>query len=141
MLVDIDINKNAKVRVHKIHITGLDSLQKGETVSKLKRAMKKTHEGGLRNFFRSKKFLPEKYEEDKGLTIDRLNGWGYRDALIVSDSIVTIDPKHVDIYLHYPRARSTMYATSTGWATPSIQATSSPKNSAWRKATCTTKSS
>lgn len=41
MLVDIDINKNAKVRVHKIHITGLDSLQKGETVSKLKRAMKK----------------------------------------------------------------------------------------------------
>ena len=114
MLVDIDINKNAKVRVHKIHITGLDSLQKGETVSKLKRAMKKTHEGGLRNFFRSKKFLPEKYEEDKGLTIDRLNGWGYRDALIVSDSIVTIDPKHVDIYLHYSQGKK-YYVRHIDW--------------------------
>lgn len=114
MLVDIDINKNAKVRVHKIHITGLDSLQKGETVSKLKRAMKKTHEGGLRNFFRSKKFLPEKYEEDKGLTIDRLNGWGYRDALIVNDSIVTIDPKHVDIYLHYSQGKK-YYVRHIDW--------------------------
>ena len=95
VIVDININKNEKVKVRKIFITGVDSRHTG----KLKRAMKKTHEKSFRNMFRSKKFLPEKYEEDKGLLIDKLNEWGYRDALIRSDSVQTLDDKHVNIYL------------------------------------------
>ena len=43
--------------------------------------MKKTNEKGkLLNLFRTKKFVNEKYEEDKQLIIDKYNELGYRDA-------------------------------------------------------------
>lgn len=96
VLVDIDINKNEKVKVHKIFITGANP----KHVAKLKRAMKKTHEKSFVNMFRSKKFLPEKYDEDKGLLVEKLNEWGYRDALITADSVQAIDQKHVNIHLN-----------------------------------------
>lgn len=95
MLVDVIINKNEKIKVNRIYITGVEESR----IKKLKRAMKKTHEKGIVNLFRSKKFLPEKYEEDKGFLIDRMNGWGYRDALIKKDSVAAIDNSHVDIYI------------------------------------------
>lgn len=96
VLVDININKNEKVKVKKIFITGVDP----KHVGKLKRAMKKTHEKSFVNMFRSKKFLPEKYTEDKDLLTEKLNAWGYRDALITSDSIETVDDKHVNVHLN-----------------------------------------
>ncbi len=95
VLVDIDIKKNEKIKVGKIFISGADKAH----VGKLKRAMKKTHEKSFRNMFRSKKFLPEKYEEDKGYLVDKLNEWGYRDALVTADSVETVDEKHVNIHL------------------------------------------
>ena len=95
VLVDININKKEKIKVKKIFITGADP----KHVRKLKKAMKKTHEKSLVNLFRSKKFLPEKYEEDKGLLVDKLNSWGYRDAMVKSDSVETVDAKNVNIYL------------------------------------------
>ncbi len=95
VLVDVNITKNEKVKVNKIFITGVDPKQ----VGKLKRAMKKTHEKSLLNIFRSKKFIPDKYEEDKGFLIDRMNSWGYRDALVLRDSVETIDEGHVNIHI------------------------------------------
>lgn len=95
VIVDIDINKNQKTKVSHIYISGVSEKE----AKKLKRAMKKTHEKGLVNLFRSKKFLPEKYDEDKGYVIDKMNSWGLRDALLLRDSVVNTDEKHVDIYL------------------------------------------
>lgn len=95
VLVDIHIDKNEKIKVHKIHISGVSEKQ----AKKLKKAMKKTKEKSWVNFFRSKKFLPEKYEEDKGFLIDKMNAWGYRDALVLKDSLVTINEDHVDLYI------------------------------------------
>ena len=95
VLVDINITKNEKIKVSKIFITGVDR----QYVKKLKRAMKKTHEKSLVNIFRSKKFLPEKYDEDKGFLIDKMNSWGYRDALLKNDSVQTLDDAHVNIYI------------------------------------------
>ena len=95
VLLDINIHKNEKIKVHKIFITGADP----KHVRKLKKAMKKTHEKSFVNIFRSKKFLPEKYEEDKGFLIDKLNSWGYRDAVIKHDSVETVDDKHVNVHI------------------------------------------
>ena len=97
VLVDIHINKNEKIKVHKIYITGVDNPKQ---IKKLKKAMKKTHEKSFVTIFKNKKFLPEKYEEDKGFLIDKMNAWGYRDALLLSDSIAKLDDKHIDIYLN-----------------------------------------
>lgn len=95
VIVDININKNEKIKVKKIFITGVPEKQ----IGKLKKSMKKTRERSIRTFFTAKKFLPEKYKEDKGLLIDKLNEWGYRDAMIKSDSVEFVDEKHVNVYL------------------------------------------
>lgn len=96
VIVDIDIDKKEKVKVNSITITGNEAI----TDNKLKRVMKKTNEKGkLLNIFRTKKFINEKYEEDKQLIIDKYNELGYRDAVIVKDSVVPHDNKTVDVYL------------------------------------------
>lgn len=95
VIVDININKNEKIKVKKIFMTGVPEKQTG----KLKKSMKKTRERSIRTFFTAKKFLPEKYKEDKSLLIDKLNEWGYRDAIIKSDSVEYVDEKHVNIYI------------------------------------------
>lgn len=110
VLVDININKNAKVKVKKIFINGVEQ----KHVAKLKRAMKKTHEKSFVNMFRSKKFLPEKYAEDKDLLTEKLNSWGYRDALITSDSIETIDDKHVNVHLNIYEGKK-YYLRNVSW--------------------------
>ena len=99
MIVDINVNKNDKILIRKIHITGVDP----SLVNPLKNAMKKTSDRSTFKkwiTFASRKFRPEQYQEDKGFLIDKMNSWGYRDALVVSDSVVTVDPKHVDVYLN-----------------------------------------
>ena len=66
VIVDVNINKNEKIKIHKIYITGLDSANHTsmkKALVKLKKSMKKTKEKSFRNMFRSKKFVPEKYEE------------------------------------------------------------------------------
>ena len=61
VLVDININKSEKIKVHRIYVSGVTPKE----AKKLKSAMKKTRENTFKNFLRSKKFIPEKYEEDK----------------------------------------------------------------------------
>lgn len=110
VLLDIDIVKNQKVKVHRIYITGVDAKQ----AKKLKRAMKKTHEKTLANFFRSKKFILEKYSEDKGYLIDKMNSWGYRDALVERDSVVSLDDAHVDVHIDVYRGQK-YYLRNVDW--------------------------
>ena len=94
--IDIIIDKKEKVKVHQITIDGNTVLSD----KKLKRVMKKTNEKNkLVNIFRTKKFIEEKYEEDKQLIIDKYNELGYRDAVIVVDSITPYDDRTVDVYM------------------------------------------
>ena len=94
--VDVNIDKKAKVKVHQITIDGNAVL----TDKKLKRVMKKTNEKGkLINLFRPKKFIEERYEEDKQKIIEKYNELGYRDAQIVVDSVSPYDDKTVNVYM------------------------------------------
>src|SRR5690606_4388467 len=43
-----------------------------------------------RNTFKTKKFLQEEFKKDKKLLIDKYNEKGYRDAIIVRDSIYQV---------------------------------------------------
>ena len=94
--VDVIIDKKEKVKVNQITIDGNTVLSD----KKLKRVMKKTNEKSkLANLFRTKKFIEEKFEEDKQLIIDKYNELGYRDAQIVVDSISAFDDKSVNVYM------------------------------------------
>ncbi len=96
VIVDVNIDKKEKIRVHKITFEGNTVLKD----SKLKRTMKKTNERHkLLNIFRPKKFVNENFEADKKLIIDKYNELGYRDARIVKDSVKMYDNRTVDIYM------------------------------------------
>ncbi len=96
VMVTINVDKKTKVKVHRIYLEGVSAMKPNQ----VKRAMKKTNESGkFSNFFRTKKFITENYENDKRLIIEKYNELGYRDARILSDSISKFDDKKVDIYL------------------------------------------
>ncbi|MDP4185534.1 MAG: outer membrane protein assembly factor BamA [Bacteroidota bacterium] len=83
VFIDITVDKKQKVKIKKINFHGVENVP----VVKLEKSMKKTKEKKLRNFFFSKKFLEDKYREDKDNVIAKYNELGYRDAVITSDSI------------------------------------------------------
>lgn len=96
MIVDIKINKNNKVKVHKIYIEGNEVLSDGA----IKSAMKKTNEkGSLKKLFSQKKFVETDYHDDLNRIIEKYNEKGYRDAKIVFDSVAQYDEKNVDVYI------------------------------------------
>ena len=96
MIVDINVNKNAKVKVHKIYIDGNEVMSDNA----LQRVMKKTNEKGkLLNLFKQKKFVETDYEDDLRRIIAKYNEKGYRDAKIVADSVVPYDDNNVDVYI------------------------------------------
>jgi outer membrane protein insertion porin family len=94
--LDIVIERKEKIKVRKIIANGNNSL----TINKIDKAMKKTNRPILLNFFKSKKFIKNNYDADKILLIDKYNEIGFRDAKILSDSVVRIDSNHVNIYLN-----------------------------------------
>ena len=102
VILDIIIDKKEKMKVRQIIIDGNENLSDSKIKGGLfrKGAFKKIHEAGkLSSFLKSKKYTPERYEEDKKNLIDKYNELGYRDAVILEDSVWNVDEKHVNIYL------------------------------------------
>ncbi len=96
VIVDININRQDKVKVHKIYIDGNEVLSDG----KIKRVMKKTNEkGNLLKIFSQKKFVDNDYHDDLNRILEKYNELGYRDAKIVEDSVVPFDEKTVDVHI------------------------------------------
>jgi len=95
VIVDVDVDKKLKTKVHQIVITGNNVL----SFNQINKTMKKTNDKNWRNFFRTKKFVKEEYEKDKIALIDKYNEIGYRDAYIVADSVVRFDDKTVSVYI------------------------------------------
>ncbi len=102
VILDIDIDKKEKMKIHEIIIDGNAKLPmkkiKGTLFSK--GALSKTNEAGkLYSFFKAKKYTPERYKEDKENLINKYNEYGYRDATILEDSVSPYDDKHVNVYI------------------------------------------
>ena len=112
MIVDIIIDKNEKIKVHKIHITGNQVLSD----KKLQRVMKKTNEKKkLVNLFRQKKFVDKDFENDLDLIIKKYNELGYRDAKILKDSVVRYNEKYVDVFIEVEEGKQYFISDIT-WA-------------------------
>lgn len=111
MIVNIDVNKHSKVKVHKIYIDGNEVLSD----RKLKRVIKKTNESGnLLKLFSQKKFVEQDYKDDLNRIIQKYNELGYRDAKIVSDSVVPYDDKKVDVYIDIDEGKK-YYISDISW--------------------------
>jgi len=95
--VAVNVDKKIKTKVGHIYVIGNEAL----TNNQINFAMKKTNDNNIINLFRTKKFVASEFENDKKLVIEKYNEIGYRDAIIVSDSIVRSpeDSTRVDVYL------------------------------------------
>ncbi len=89
----IDVDKKSKIKINSLEFSGNSFL----TSSKLRHAMKDTKVKKWYKIFTSSKFLEEKYQEDKKKVIVKYTDKGYRDAKIVSDTVIKHDESSVDI--------------------------------------------
>ena len=77
--------------------------------------MKKTNEkGDILKLFKSKKFIENEYKGDLDLLIEKYNELGYRDARIVSDSIVPFEESMVDVYIEVDEGQK-YYLKDINW--------------------------
>ncbi|MGM9821416.1 MAG: outer membrane protein assembly factor BamA [Muribaculaceae bacterium] len=111
MIVTINVDKHAKVKVHKIYIDGNQVLSD----SKLKRVIKKTNEGSnIWKIFSQKKFVEQDYKDDLQRIIQKYNELGYRDAAILSDSVVPYNDNKVDVYINLDEGQK-YYVSDISW--------------------------
>lgn len=95
VMLNIYIDKKSKVKIKELEIEGITAFKE----KKVYRKLKKTKEKRFGRIFNPSKMIDEKYIEDKDNLIAFYNKNGYRDAKIVTDSIVNNDDNTVSVYM------------------------------------------
>ena len=91
VFLNVDIDKGSKVKVSSITFDG----NKDFSDKQLRKYLKKTKPWLIFD----RKFLREKYEEDKLALVAKMHDKGYRDAEILSDSIIPINKERIGLNL------------------------------------------
>lgn len=89
VILKLTVDKGERVKVNHINFEG----NKDFSDKKLKGYLKKTKPW----IVFKRKFLRDKYEEDKRTLVAKMQEKGYRDAEIISDSIIRVSDKFVNI--------------------------------------------
>lgn len=124
IMVDVNIDKKEKVKVRKIYISGNNHIKTSKFHGGFFSGglLKKTNEKGFKSLFKAKKFIEERYAEDKERIIEKYNELGFRDATIVKDSIVDNGDNTVDIYLGIEEG-DRYYVRDINWVGNSVYTT------------------
>lgn len=125
VILDVIVDKKAKMRVRHIEIVGNEALSDKKIKGSLftKGAFKKIHESGkFGNIFKSKKYTPERWKEDKRNLIKKYNEYGFRDAVILEDSVWNVDDKHVNILVKVDEGTK-YYLRNITWVGNTVYAT------------------
>ncbi len=131
VILDFEVDKKEKMKVHEIIIEGNSELTDKKLKGGLfrKGALSKTHEAGkLSTFLKSKKFTPDRWKEDKQKLIDKYNEYGYRDAAILEDSVWNFDDKHVNVYVKVDEGKK-YYIRNITWVGNTVYSTDYLSNS------------
>ena len=88
------VSKNEKVRVGAIEFRGNEVFPD----KRLRRAMKKVHQKSI-NIFQNTKLKEGELDEDFDNIIDFYNSKGYRNAIILADSVYTITPDRIGLVI------------------------------------------
>ncbi len=116
VIVDVNVDKKSKVKINHIYITGNNNLPEKKIKGGLiKKSVLKIYERkNIASWFRSKKFVDKKYEEAKDNLLNKYGELGYRDAVILSDSVVPFDEKSVNIYINVEEGQK-YYVRNISW--------------------------
>ena len=103
IIVDVNVERKDKVKINHIYISGNENLSTKKIKGNIIKpgVLKKIHEKhSMAGWFRSKKFIEAKYKEAKDNLLVKYGELGYRDAIIVSDSVVPFNEQDVNIYIN-----------------------------------------
>ena len=89
----INVDKGDKVKIKNIIFEGNEKLSD----KKLQKALKKTKEKRAGRFWKKSKYIEEDYENDLNLLIDKYAESGYRDARVLSDTIINVNSHNIDV--------------------------------------------
>ena len=90
------IDKGKKVKIKDIVFTGNSVLKE----SKLRKAMKNTKKRNVINVLKRSKYIEEDYKTDLNSLIDKYKENGYRDARVLSDSLIINDDKTITLNIN-----------------------------------------
>jgi outer membrane protein insertion porin family len=124
VILDVNIDKKEKVKVNKIHISGNEHLATKKFHGGFFSGglLKKTNEKGFKSLFKAKKFVKDKFDEDKERVIEKYNELGFRDAYIDADSVVNVGENLVDVYLHIDEGEK-YYVRNISWVGNTLYST------------------
>ena len=89
----INVKKGDKVKIRDIVFEGNEQLSD----KKLRKALKSTKQKKFGRFWKKSKFIQKDYEEDLDLLIDKFAENGFRDARVISDSVIKVDENNIDL--------------------------------------------
>jgi len=93
VILDVNVNRHSKVKVNHIAFEGNKDFKSSE----LRKFLKKTHQQAFYKVFGPGKFSRSKYDEDKLALINKMQAKGYRDAELLSDTVVRHNNKSMDV--------------------------------------------
>ena len=115
--VQFAIDRGSKVKIKTITFNGVNNIKE----RKLVKAMKKTRDARFQNFFSSKKFQENEYDNDKRAMLSVFNEAGYRDARIVKDTMYYVEPNRLQIDFEIDEGRKYYFRDIT-WTGNSVYA-------------------
>ena len=91
--ISLDINKGRKIKIKKIVFDGIDNLSS----KSLQKSMKNTKKSKIYRFWKRSKYIEDDFKEDLVSLVDKYKENGFRDARIISDTIVTYDENSITL--------------------------------------------
>jgi outer membrane protein insertion porin family len=95
VVVTLKVDKGERVKIRRFEIEGNTLV----TDAKLKKKFKDTKQKAFWRVWKRSKFQRGTYTEEKKVMLEYYNSLGFRDARIVSDTIVAVDKRNIDIVL------------------------------------------
>jgi len=92
----VTIDKKEKVKIKDIEFIGNEALSD----KKLRTTMKETKKKSFVRFWKRSKFADNTFEEDKEALLKKYTSSGYRDARILSDTLIVKDEKNIILRLN-----------------------------------------
>ncbi len=105
----INIVKGNKIKVAEIRIDGNEDFSD----RKIRKFMKNTKQKNRFRIFKRSKIIPADFVEDKQRIVEKLREKGYRDARVVSDTVIVRDDNLVEIELTINEGRQYLFGDIT----------------------------
>ena len=101
VILVLKIDKGKRVKINEIKFNG----NKEVSSKKLKAQLKETKEKRFWRVWKASKYIEADFHEDLDMAVAYYSSQGYRDARVITDSVVPVNDKLVDVYVSLNEGR------------------------------------